>query len=396
MTRARALAGPPGWTLAFSLFATGCNALIGLTDVPLPADAQAGEPGEAGVPHDGSALDGTLGNSGDGSTVQSSPCGDTQASADNCGRCGHSCLAGQCTMGVCQPIALLAQDAGAAPFALAQDDSFLYWTDDVNSTVARTDKTSGAMTVLTTTEATAPGPIASDDAGIYWGDVIGVWQCPRSGCGVSPTRIAYSKGNVVGVAIDQANLYWSEGSGTLYSAPKTGQGVTAVPLWQGDASTANVAADGQRVYFTATDGLLRGVAVDGSAPFAIGTPNSQKKSFSGVALDGTNVYWGTGDVDDSTLESAPTSSLLPRTLVSQLPGPGTMASDGTTLYWLASVTTDAGVSGGVMACTIASCTPTLLASGYAYVAGLVVDPTAIYWTDNGTTGANGAIWKLAK
>src|ERR1700722_18381747 len=113
-------------TLVASIAASGCNVVIGLSDVPVPADANveagASEITDAGSPTD--AMDATVANTsdaGEASTAEASPCGDTQGSPSNCGRCGHDCLGGACSMGACQPIALVASDSGASPYGLAQD-----------------------------------------------------------------------------------------------------------------------------------------------------------------------------------------------------------------------------------------------------------------------------------
>ena len=55
-------------------------------------------------------------------TTQGATCGDAFVfppnDPNNCGRCGHSCLGGMCTMGVCQPAVIYAvpPDSGAYGF----------------------------------------------------------------------------------------------------------------------------------------------------------------------------------------------------------------------------------------------------------------------------------------
>ena len=77
-------------------------------------------------------------------------------------------------MSACQPTALVPSDFGVSPYGLAQDES-LYWTDDNNNRIQRTDKTSAA-TVPLTDLTFFPGPIVVDAAEIYWGDATGMLQ----------------------------------------------------------------------------------------------------------------------------------------------------------------------------------------------------------------------------
>src|SRR5687768_7515719 len=54
-------------------------------------------------------------------------CGDVATDAQNCGRCGHSCLGGLCDKGVCQPIVLAADQPG--PQEVLVDATRAYWTN---------------------------------------------------------------------------------------------------------------------------------------------------------------------------------------------------------------------------------------------------------------------------
>src|SRR5580698_9953333 len=80
--------------LFLALAPTGCNLILGLTDVPVPNDAGASSPSNA------------LGDAGADGDVGSSTCGDTRSDSHNCGRCGHDCLGGLCSASACQPMAL--------------------------------------------------------------------------------------------------------------------------------------------------------------------------------------------------------------------------------------------------------------------------------------------------
>jgi hypothetical protein len=401
------------------VLSAACNTLLGLPDVPVPIDATAPDSGggsdataadvsneTAKAPAD-DANDATNASEANDAGDANVSCGDTTSSAHNCGVCGHDCLGGTCSMSVCQPVALVTSTQRATPVWLAQDDTFLYWTDDNNDKVYRTDKSSGGALVLTQSTS-YPIPLAVDDAGLYWGDVYGIWECPKAGCASGPALIAQTVAGLPrSLAVDPGQVYWTEeGSITVLFAPKDALDASPGVLWQNDASTImwgdrdasdfyteHVAADGQRVYFTASDGLLRAVDIDGGDVESAGAVN-QMGSFD-VALDTSHVYWSVPNPAAGLIDRVTSGDLTDAgSVVSGLSSPTFIATDGTRLYWAAASADGSGAE-DIFGCTIASCQPTRLAGGFM-AATIVVDSKAIYWTDHGTTTNNGAVWKLAK
>jgi hypothetical protein len=300
-------------------------------------------------------------------------------------------------MSVCQPMALVPPNA--TPFGLTQDATYLYWTDDTSNAIERTNKTSGATDVLNRGTTFDPTSIAVDDTHLYWGDATGVWTCDKTQCLLNPPILVANEEHalVLSLAIDDTHVYWSEGFGFVLTAPKSGTNLTAAPLWTATSGTSahKVAADGQRVYFTASDGVLRAVALDAGAAVSVSTGNSSG-SF-GIAVDSANVYWGVAGPSHGLINVTPTASLSPTAgIVSGPNAPRVIATDGTNVYW-ASSAADAGAGDSIMGCTIASCTPMTLGSGYSVVEAIVADEKAVYFTDYGTNNGNdGAVWKVAK
>ncbi|MGH7434097.1 MAG: hypothetical protein ACRENE_00315 [Polyangiaceae bacterium] len=372
----------------------GCESLVGISDVPPVTDATADTavPTEAGPGPD--VVDAP--SDADAGVEADAPhsCGDTQSSAVNCGSCGHACLGGSCVMGACQPIALLPVGAGASPFALAQDDGYLYWTDHAFNGIMRTDKVLGGSSMVAGA-GNSPTSILASDGGLYWGNEENVSACDLSGClGSASVLVSTYDAGVVSVAVDSNSVYWSEGNPALLRASKTWDGGprTGDILWQGDASVGHVAADGQRVYFTASDGLMRVVDVDGGNELDLGAPGAAA-SFD-VVLDDAGAYWSVSDPAQGAIDRSPLSAPAATPLASGQRSPASIASDGTTLYWIAG--TSKANQTAIMACAIASCTPKVVNTIAATtLSAIIVDDLAIYVVQPGASGGGG-IWKIAK
>jgi len=405
--RARVTAIPVLACAVTAAFAIGCNFVLGLGDVPIPADAASTSDGtiapsaDAGVDasaHDGSLAEGGTATTGDATTPEGgTACNsqNTQNDPASCGRCGHSCLGGGCSLGACQPFALVSVDSGAAPSSLAQDDSYLYWTDAfAQGTIHRVDKLSGTDSVLVT-QSDFPSAIAVDDIALYFGDSNGLWRSSKTSA-ATPTLVAsVAEGAPTGLAIDDAGLYWAEGTGYVYAAHKLGSNETGSPIWEGDAETAEVASDGQRVYFTADDGLLHVVSVDGGASLSLGSPDPAG-SF-GIALSAGDVFWTVYDPTNGEVLAASTTALATQPIAVEQQQPAAVASDGVIVYWANTRDFESGTS-EICSCVLGDCsTVTVVGQGFSDPTAIVVDSTAIYGIDRQPTlGSNGAVWEIAR
>jgi hypothetical protein len=406
--------------LAVSVPAIGCTEIVGVQDVPPRPDDASLEAGpidgaDADATTSDGPVDGTVSTpsadgpvstpSADGATLdagtaEASPCGDTTSTPTNCGTCGHSCLGGQCSGGVCQPFALVADDAGSSPTDLAVDETYLYWTDYYNNAVTRTDKSTGTSTVLSTSTF-FPQPIAVDDANVYWGDATGLFWCPKSSCALNTSMAAGNyRHALLSLALSDAGVFWSEGDPDLLWAPKATVNMTPKVVWQGDAGAAFVAADGPRAYFTASDGQLHSVSADGGGAYAVAVPNAPAGAQSGgVTLQLPDVYFTVVDPDAGVVASTAATSGDASSLTASVVAQGQhfpliIVSDGTSLYW--ETTTSAETASAIFTCTVAACAPRVVATTTTDLVAIAVDDEAIYWTLSGDTSITGSIWKLAK
>lgn len=296
-----------------------------------------------------------------------------------------------CANPPCTPVLLLSQDAGFAPRRLAQDDTYLYWTQLTDGFVGRTNKITGETTRFFQGGSGAQG-IATDDASVYWVARApnSLSRCPKSGCDAGVMHLATAGELARGIALDERNVYWTDQADfavRVVSKNSTDAGSTI--LWQSDAGATpfEIATDGQRLYVTGDDGKLYVLGADGGLITSINAPGTPEAV--GVALDDRAVYWTFDDLTAGTIYMALKSTLSPIPLASSQKAPNAVVTDGTNLYWTNFGT--GGFTGSIMTCPISSCsTPTVLANGLSQPVALVVDDTSVYWADNLS------IWKVDK
>jgi hypothetical protein len=298
---------------------------------------------------------------------------------------------GPCRSGPCAPIVLLPEDAGYAPRALAQDETYLYWAELAHNNIGRTNKVTGQTTILFD-QSFFPPAVAVDDAGVYWmeNSPFTVNRCPKTGCVGDPEVLSDTQSTPIAMALDDHNVYWTDTANAVRAVPKTGGDGGSGLLWRTDAGGLNrITSDGVRLYVAANDGRLYVLGVDGGAPAAVGPANPQGAV--GVAVDDQSVYWTISDPTAGIIYRAPKSSLIPTMLASSQNDPLDVVSDGTNAYWVNNGTDPSGLTGAVMTCPIAACsTPVPMVSRIPGPFAMVVDSVAVYWVD----GAS--IWKVAK
>ncbi|HHH31619.1 MAG TPA: hypothetical protein ENK57_25175 [Polyangiaceae bacterium] len=92
---------------------------------------------------------------------------DTTITADSCGSCGHDCLGGACTGGVCQPLTLA---TGQTPRVLALDGSYLYWNVTKaapDGRILRIDTSGNGSLEIVVDGLHLPGSFAVDTTNVY-------------------------------------------------------------------------------------------------------------------------------------------------------------------------------------------------------------------------------------
>jgi hypothetical protein len=183
--------------------------------------------------------------------VDGNTCTDTTGDPLNCGSCGHSCLGGACSAGVCQPVAIAAGSGW-----LAVDANNVYFN------------TSGGLNVIT-------------KSGSLVRNIAGIAVTPGNGFGLGE------------IVVDDANIYvtsFAFGAPTITKVGKDGTGLVTLASGFGMSfrSPNRIALDDTSVYFTHDGNAISRVGKDGTG--LIQLVSSSDWFQISIGVDATNLF----------------------------------------------------------------------------------------------------------
>ena len=403
---------PLRYVLAAAFALTGCSALLDVKDIYFDPSCER-RPTSTAAP---TAIPTTDGGESDGGTDSATCVADTMTDVKNCGRCGHSCLGGACTAGVCQAVEL-GSITDAPMRNVVVSDQHVFASTSINLTtqvggIWRLSKTGGAPELYSS--------IRYSEAMAVFGDKLyfvvddnpangtdqfgGFYSCPLTGPAPCTPTLITATTNSRSITVDKNRVLYGDdlaGKGLMaYTPPgpptvfRDGFGFSGNSVVDGDIAfyTATIFASPQRakvfeifadggvleryayenpnaddgqligdtnsLYFTAYDfsgttgGVVRRIPRSGGAPCDFG--GSGNKRPYGIYVDGTRIYWSNqGDGPDEPY-----------------------------------------TNGSIASCEQAGCcaTPQVMWTGNGQPSGVAGDADAIYFVTKG----KGSIWRIAK
>ncbi len=193
-------------------------------------------------------------------------------------------------------------------------------------------------------------------------------------CQQAPVAIVSGLTNAYGIAVDDANVYWTDNnSGTVMKAPKTGG--TPQVLASGEPNTQFMALDAAHVYWTdgySPGGRIGRVAKDGGPVETVASVEGPRA----LALDTSTVYftvYGLG----SPVMSAPLAGGQATILADAQPNGRGIAVYQGIVYW-----GNQGAPGedrSIMQLPVTGGTPSVLAANQGGPGAVAVDASGVYW-----------------
>ncbi len=402
---------PLRYVLAATFALTGCSALLDVKDIYFDPSAASGDGGPDGAPTEGGPSDG-------GADSQSCVTG-TMTDEKNCGRCGHSCLGGACTAGVCQAVELASvTDAPMAHIAVSDLHVFASTSISLNTQVGgiwRIPKAGGAPELYSPIRYSQAMVIVADRLYFVVDDYVmdgtagqtgGFYSCPVTGpAPCAPTLIAPAE-SPGAITVDKGRI--------LYGDNRTGKGLMAysppaapVVFRDGFGFSRSYFADGQVAYFVATfippgpppAAKVFEILTDGGVDEKFVYDNAHAQG--GRLVGNTNeIFFTAYDYQGNTPGAV---RRIPRAAGAPCDIGGPMVRrpygiyvDGTRVYWtnLGDGAAEPFTNGSLASCEQAGCctTPKTMWTGDGQPEGITGDADAIYFV----TRTKGSVWKVAK
>lgn len=271
------------------------------------------------------------------------------------------------------------------PSDIAVDDTSVYWTEFGSGTVKKISKSGGS--VMTLASGLNLTGLAVDNSDVYFSGDASIKKVLKSGGSV--TTLASGQTSTWKIAVDGANVYWTDsGGGTIRKVPITGGSVST--LATGSSSPNGITVDSTAVYWSefTNPGSVKKVPINGGSV----TTLANNSNTPGIAVDSTNVYWTEYVFTNSgRVNKVPGNGGSVASLATGLTSPWDVAVDGSNAYWVEYFS-----GGAVKQVPLGGGAIITLASGLAEPVAIAIDTTNVYWIERNGGGAAGTVNMIAK
>jgi hypothetical protein len=294
----------------------------------------------------------------------------------NGGSCQTACLTGMS----CTQTELARVDTAPVFSALVIDASGIYWASEPSGSIAHLDLDGGNPTFLVSGEA-QPGSLVVDQTNVYWATGDNAVDPNPNGTirkvtksGGSAVVLANGQAGPGALAVDATSLFWLDGSG---GRPGVLSKIMKLDLASNNTTTLvdkldtalGLAIDDANVYWS--DGInIMAVSKSGGTPKKIAAAPVSAANY-GPLLSGSNVYWLTQDASNhNILWMAPIAGGAATQVASTSTGFSGIAVGCDSVYW--------GLDGTIMR-QKGTDAPITLTSGIGNLADISVDDKTVYW-----------------
>lgn len=315
-----------------------------------------------------------------------------QSDPQNCGQCGNNCGGGECIAGICQPFVIASEQL--FPCAVVADETGVYWS------VQNTDKTDGQIRYWRSLDGStgrlaqnfnAPFALALDDQYIYWTTnetLATVQRVPKTG-GTSEI-IAKDEDqtdqNFPRQLVVNANaVFWVDfKTSELVRWTKSDKQMTVIANPPAP-SNLGLIEDSLFVVSQGTKSLLE-YSVDGGEPTEIATWDCDQSIFGcsgGATTFGQNMFWSLTmkEATNGAIYFYSKSTDTASVLIEEQKNPVNLASDEEHLFWVNLGTGDNSFTDGELKMiNFSDKKVTTLADNQLQPCGVTLYDGFVYWT----------------
>jgi hypothetical protein len=329
-------------------------------------------------------------------------CGNIETDPLNCGGCGIQCQGGLCVDGLCSaPLPGVLASGQVTPTGIVVDDTNVYWIDQGMQQSSGTYTNAQVMKCAKSGCANAPAVLASGSwnhttrlaisgGTLYWAAPNLVLACPTTGCTGGATVLSTSPLAPTDIAVDETGIYVGDSiQNALLTFPLAG-GMGPTVLWMSSVAPSAVAVDGPTAYFGTAGVSLLTCGTTGCTSLVLGGDPTAVDVAGGVVYIGTQAEQAPGAIASCPEAHCAAGSTILTTGLSHCAG---IAVDSTNIYFtdLGTTGADGGTifsgSGDVEKCPISGCSekPTPIAAFVNFPQQIAVDDASVYWTDFGSS-----------